>query len=567
MKTLLLNSDDIQNFSKLIYDPKVTQLTTSAGNGDSITEDASFMALQYYLKHPGNYMNTPQTTTTTAAPAVASQVYVQRPLSSVNYAPNQINAAITTTSTIHNSSGGNNSSTQTSLPGTKGVVTSSGVSALSGLVLTNTHSNIVVTNNNQHAVPAQQHHQAHNNNQPPQHHHLLAQSQSQLKQLQLKQPTIHQHQAANYHHHPYYQHATSTHSTAVPAHHSHNTHHSHIGHHSHHSHSHSHSHSTTAATTHSHNYNVPVPGPVPVPVHALNQNSNFSAASSSTGGGTASSHAPTQQSNTTGSSLSPPGASASARTTPASSNSNTSSSSSSNSATGIRSSTGNATKKLKSEPILSQFHQTERLTFANAHINWNEDHWKRVVFQDERKFNLDGPDGFSYYFHDLRNYERSLSQRPRGNSVFIYIVISAGGAIYMDVSMAKFKTETCIETILRERGTIVNKLGGNTEYMLQDHNWTTNAMPSVQEWLNAEGVKLQKWPTIAHDLNIMEGVWGWLIREVFDGGRKFSRKDDLIFRIREAWSRLPLELISNLYTTLPERITQLYYTRGAYTNC
>uniref|UniRef100_A0A1B0G461 Tc1-like transposase DDE domain-containing protein n=1 Tax=Glossina morsitans morsitans TaxID=37546 RepID=A0A1B0G461_GLOMM len=455
MKTLLLNSDDIQNFSKLIYDPKVTQLTTSAGNGDSITEDASFMALQYYLKHPGNYMNTPQTTATTAAPAVASQVYVQRPLSSVNYAPNQINAAITTTSTIHNSSGGNNGSTQTSLPGTKGVVTSSGVSALNGLVLTN--SNIVVTNNNQHTVPAQQHHQAHNNNQPPQHHHLLAQSQSQLKQLQLKQPTIHQHQAANYHHHPYYQHATSTHSTAVPAHHSHNTHHSHIGHHSHHSHSHSHSHSTTAATTHSHNYNVPVPGPVPVPVHALNQNSNFSAASSSTGGGTASSHAPTQQSNTTGSSLSPPGASASARTTPASSNSNTSSSSASNSATGVRSST--------------------------------------------------------------------------------------------------------------ERGTIVNKLGGNTEYMLQDHNWTTNAMPSVQEWLNAEGVKLQKWPTIAHDLNIMEGVWGWLIREVFDGGRKFSRKDDLIFRIREAWSRLPLELISNLYTTLPERITQLYYTRGAYTNC
>jgi len=107
----------------------------------------------------------------------------------------------------------------------------------------------------------------------------------------------------------------------------------------------------------------------------------------------------------------------------------------------------------------------------------------------------------------------------------------------------------------------------NSEFVLQDHNWMSHALPTAQDLLNAEGLKTQKWPTIAHDLNIMENVWGWLIREVFDGGRKFSRKDDLIFRIKEAWSRLPLDLITNLYSTLPERITELYYTQGVYTNC
>lgn len=323
--------------------------------------------------------------------------------------------------------------------------------------------------------------------------------------------------------------------------------------------------------THGHNFSQAVP------VHALNQNSNFSAASSSTGGGTASSHAPTQQSNTTGSSLSPPGNSASARTTPASASSSTGSVGSTGiggvgngnggSGVALRNSMVNAAKKVKCEPILSQYHQTERLAFANNHVNWTEEHWKRVVFQDERKFNLDGPDGFSYYFHDLRNYERTLSQRPRGNSVYIYLLITIAGPIHLEVATAKLKTETYLETIIRERATISAKLGGNVDFLLQDHNWTTNSLPSVLEWLNAEGIKTQKWPTVAHDLNIMEDIWGWLIREVFDGGRKFSRKDDLIFRIREAWSRLPNELISNLYTTLPERITQLFYTNGAYTNC
>lgn len=216
--------------------------------------------------------------------------------------------------------------------------------------------------------------------------------------------------------------------------------------------------------------------------------------------------------------------------------------------------------------MLSQYNQTERLNFANTYIVWSEEHWRRVVFHDERRFNLDGPDGFSYYFHDLRNYERTLSQRPRGNSVYIYLMVCVGGAVHLEVSSAKQRPESCIEAIMRERPNIVGKLG-SPEFVLQDHNWMSHALPTAQDLLNAEGLKTQKWPTIAHDLNIMENVWGWLIREVFDGGRKFSRKDDLIFRIKEAWSRLPLDLITNLYSTLPERITELYYTQGVYTNC
>ncbi|XP_075169429.1 uncharacterized protein LOC142241530 [Haematobia irritans] len=506
MKTLLLSSDDIQNFRKLIYDPKVANLGNS-------TEEANLMALQYYLKHPGNYTVSSAAATSVAAAAataatVTSQVHGQRSHPQTPTFLTTTSAVTTNHTQTHKNNHNNNSSVTQPANGVSVVVTSSNNN-------NNKINNGVTGTNTSHSHHA--------------HHHLLAQSQTQLKQLQLKQPTIHHHQHAASFHHPYYQ----QHSTPVPA--------------------HAHSTSTTTHNSYSHS----------IPVHALNQNSNFSAASSSTGGGTASSHATTQQSNTTGSSLSPPGTNSSARTTP-SSGSNSSSSSNGSSSRG---STVSGAKKLKVEPVLSQFHQTERLTFANSHVNWTENHWRRVVFQDERKFNLDGPDGFSYYFHDLRNYERTLSQRPRGNSVYIYLVLTAGGPIHLEVSTAKFKIESCVDTILRERPNIVSKLGGTNDFYLQDHNWTTNALPSVQEWLNAESIKTQKWPTVAHDLNIMEGIWGWLIREVFDGGRKFSRKDDLIFRIREAWSRVPMELISNLYTTLSERMTQLYYTRGAYTNC
>lgn len=547
MKTLVLSPDDLQNFNKFIYDPKsAAQLAASAG--------AIAAAAAHGHHHQVQGVQGVQLVSAAGVPVSSTVGQAAPTVGTVNSA-NKLMALH-----YYLNHQGNYVGAQQPAPV---------------------------------AATAQQQQQQ-----------LLAQSQTQLKQLQLKQPTIHQHQQHIQYHHPYYQQQTQQ-QQQLPQ----QQQQSQL----------SHSHSHPASTHHAQHKVQQVQQQQQqqnhLPVHALNQNSNFSAASSSTGG-TASSHAPTQQSN--GSSISPTiishhptvrgaagavagvgaggavvgsnsniaaaanallratAAASGVSASPASSTTSSASSSSSSSASSSASTTStsggsggsaNCAKKLKTEPLLSQYNQTERLNFANTYIVWSEEHWRRVIFHDERRFNLDGPDGFSYYFHDLRNYERTLSQRPRGNSVYIYLMICVGGAIHLEVSSAKQRPESCIEAIMRERPNIVSKLGGNTEFVLQDHNWMSHALPTAQELLNAEGLKTQKWPTIAHDLNIMENIWGWLIREVFDGGRKFSRKDDLIFRIKEAWSRLPLDLITNLYSTLPERITELYYTQGVYTNC
>nr|CCA25872.1 protein Y6B3B.8 putative [Albugo laibachii Nc14] len=54
--------------------------------------------------------------------------------------------------------------------------------------------------------------------------------------------------------------------------------------------------------------------------------------------------------------------------------------------------------------------------------------WDRVVFSDEEKFNLDGPDGFKYYWRDLRKEEDILSRRQSGGgSVMIWAAFSTCG--------------------------------------------------------------------------------------------------------------------------------------------
>jgi hypothetical protein len=75
-------------------------------------------------------------------------------------------------------------------------------------------------------------------------------------------------------------------------------------------------------------------------------------------------------------------------------------------------------KKRKTFKI-SAANKVKRLEFSRLHHTWTEE-WKHVLFSDEKKFNLDGPDSWQYYWHDLRK-EQLLRETSQAGTAGIMV--------------------------------------------------------------------------------------------------------------------------------------------------
>ena len=59
-------------------------------------------------------------------------------------------------------------------------------------------------------------------------------------------------------------------------------------------------------------------------------------------------------------------------------------------------------KKMIAAPMMLPRHLVARKRFASDKLTWSLPNLYSVIWSDEKKFNLDGPDGFAFYWNDLR---------------------------------------------------------------------------------------------------------------------------------------------------------------------
>lgn len=198
-------------------------------------------------------------------------------------------------------------------------------------------------------------------------------------------------------------------------------------------------------------------------------------------------------------------------------------------------------------------------------MTWTKE-WERVVFSDEKKFNLEGPDGYAYYFHDLRKEEHTLDRlHSRAGGVMVWGAITYFGTIELQFLTSRMNA-IAYKGVLNTAFPAIKDIFGPLKWKFQQDNAPIHTARIVKSWIEGQNVELLTWPPYSPDLNIIENVWGWLARKVYESGRQYSTEAELIEGIKRSWQAISLNYLQKLYDSLPKRMYEVILNRGGSTH-
>ena len=190
--------------------------------------------------------------------------------------------------------------------------------------------------------------------------------------------------------------------------------------------------------------------------------------------------------------------------------------------------------------------------------------WHSVIFSDEKKFNLHGPDGNQFYWHDLRKEEEYFSKRPSGGgSVMIWAAFGYNHKTQIVLVKGLQKSEDYINVMRNHLLPNAENLAGENWIFKQD-NASIHVSKYSKKWFSDQTINLLDWPSKISDLNPIENLWGILVRKVYSNGRQFHSVAELKKEILKCWDEIRLETTQNLIDSMNQRIIQILIKNGKF---
>ncbi|CAK9806981.1 Transposable element Tc3 transposase [Anthophora quadrimaculata] len=221
--------------------------------------------------------------------------------------------------------------------------------------------------------------------------------------------------------------------------------------------------------------------------------------------------------------------------------------------------------KLKRRPALKQIHKEHRLNFAKEHIRWNKK-WRKVIFTDEKRFNLDGPDGLNFYYHDVRKKKLSQIRRQMGGgSIMLWAGIGYNGKTDLISINCKMNATTYRNLIQNQIAKYATHIA-REDFIFQQDNAAVHTAKVVKEYFSKENIAVLDWPACSPDLNIIENCWSKLSKAVYRENRQFENINELKKCLEEEWRNISLDYIRKLYRSLPKRMLEVVENKGGSTH-
>lgn len=144
----------------------------------------------------------------------------------------------------------------------------------------------------------------------------------------------------------------------------------------------------------------------------------------------------------------------------------------------------------------------------------------QMIFSDEKKFNLDGPDGFNGYWRDLRKEEQYFTTRNfGGGSCMVWAGFCASGKLDLAFTSFKMNSKDYIQVL------------------------ETRLLPFLRRFRRKKFTFQQE-----------------------AEGKQYATVDELKSAILEAWGNIEKTVLENLVNSMPNRMFQVINRNGKVTD-
>jgi len=220
--------------------------------------------------------------------------------------------------------------------------------------------------------------------------------------------------------------------------------------------------------------------------------------------------------------------------------------------------------KLLHTPVLQKHHKAARIDYAIRHLD-TPPNWDKIIWSDEKKFNLDGPDGCKYVWHDVRIHQRTYSTRHTGGgSVMIWGGFCGQGKLELAFLHGRQNSEDYMETLLNHLLPFLNEHHLMDLTFMQD-GASIHRSNATKAFLDNKNVRLFAHPALSPDFNPIENVWGLMVQQVYASGKQYESEGELRRAIERAWATIDQTYLDKLIASMPRRCRLVLEAKGSKT--
>jgi hypothetical protein len=211
-------------------------------------------------------------------------------------------------------------------------------------------------------------------------------------------------------------------------------------------------------------------------------------------------------------------------------------------------------------------------------MEWSKKYMKTeikfVLFTDESRATLDGPDGWEKgWVFNGDDCPTRMRRQQGGGGVMIW------GGIIGNELVGPFRVP---EGVKLTSVTYCDFLKNALEPWMDDlplsqlkkiifmhDNTPSHAAKATTTFLKSLGFMndtLMVWPPNSPDLNPIENLWSIIKRQVYADGKQYSSKNDLWMAIKESAASIPKSTIKKLTDSVNDRLFDVIRLHGAHVN-